>query len=334
MTLTRLAALLLFIGSSHAAEPTTVDGVAQELLNAINAKEAGPLVARFSGPMRNALPLEKAGPWLVSVRDLKGKILSLAREPGGNDRGAAFRFKAEKGEWRVQLQLDGEGRILGLRVNDPPPPDPPVAKSTLPLGLPFRGQWMVFWGGDTLEVNQHLPHKSQRRAADLMMVDATGKTFRGDGKKNQDYLAWGQEILAVADGTVITAIDGVPENAPGAMNPYFALGNAVIIKHDERLYSAYAHLQPGKLRVKAGDLVKRGAVLGLCGNSGNTSETHLHFQLQDGPLFESSWGVEPVFHEVSLSRAGKTSRPRDYTWLKGDLVSGADGLAPGERAHH
>src|SRR5689334_11973974 len=117
MTLTRLAVMLLLVGSSQAAETTPVDGVAQELMGAINAKEAGPLVARFSGPMRNQLPLEKAGPWLASVRDMKGKILSLQREPGGSDRGAAYRFKAERGEWRVQLQLDGDGKILGLRVN-------------------------------------------------------------------------------------------------------------------------------------------------------------------------------------------------------------------------
>ncbi|NVL73460.1 M23 family metallopeptidase, partial [Escherichia coli] len=108
----------------------------------------------------------------------------------------------------------------------------------------------------------HVTQESQRRAADLVVVGADKKTHRGDGKKNEDYLVFGQEVLAVADGTVVTAIDGVPENAPGVMNPHFATGNLVILQHADNVYSAYAHLQPGKLRVRTGAKVKKGAVLG------------------------------------------------------------------------
>lgn len=59
---------------------------------------------------------------------------------------------------------------------------------------------------------------------------------------------------------------------------------------------------------------------GLCGNSGNSSEPHLHFQLQDGPLFEKSWGVDAVFRDVPVVRDGKPGKIAEYTWLKGDLV--------------
>lgn len=69
--------------------------------------------------------------------------------------------------------------------------------------------------------------------------------------------------------------------------------------------------------------VKRGAVLGSCGNSGNSSEPHLHFQLQDGPLFEKSWGIEPIFQDVPVSRDGKSEVMKEYTWLKGDRVGKA-----------
>lgn len=298
-----------------------VDEVARELLEAINAKDATRIVALLGGPMREVMPIAKAGTWSSGMLDAKGKLLSLEREPGrGGERSGVYRFLAERGQWRVELHVDDDGMVLGLKFTDPPAPDPEVTKSALAMGLPFRGQWSVFWGGATLEVNQHVTHKSQRRAADLVIVDANGKTHRGDGKKNEDYFAYGQDILTVADGTVVTAIDGVPENAPGAMNPYFALGNSVIVKHDEHLYSAYAHLQAGKLRVKAGATIKKGTVLGSCGNSGNTSEPHLHFQLQDGPLFVSSWGVEPIFKDVPIVRAGRPMKLAEYTWLKGDLV--------------
>lgn len=297
------------------------DRVAATLLQRMNARDAAGVVGTFSGAMREALPVDKATPWLAALLDQKGKLLSLARQPGSTgERDAKYVFTAERGEWFVELHVDAHGHVLGLKLTDPPPPEPIVARTTIPLSLPFRGQWSVFWGGSTLDVNQHVTHHSQRRAADLVVVDAAGKTHRGEGKNNTDYLAYGQDVLAAAAGTVITVIDGVPDNAPGSMNPYFALGNAVIVKHSDTLYSAYAHLKPSSLRTKVGAKVERGTLLGLCGNTGNSSEPHLHFQLQDGPRFESSWGVEPVFAKAMVLRNGTSESMTDYTWLKGDLV--------------
>lgn len=313
------------LGSSSAPREAEsgvpVDGVAKELLKRIGTKDGKGVVELFGPGMRDVLPEEKAGPWVEGILGAKGRIESSERVAGrGGEYSGTYRLKAERGEWQVELHIGKDGKILGLKFTDPPPPEPPVAKSSIALALPFRGQWSVFWGGDKLEVNQHVTHKSQRRAADLVMLGPDGKTHRGDGKNNEDYFAYGQDVLAVADGVVVTAIDGVPENAPGSMNPYFALGNGVIVKHGDSLYSVYAHFQPGKVRVKAGAKVKQGTVLGLCGNSGNSSEPHLHFQLQDGPLIENSWGIEPVFKDTPVMRDGKTSRASEYTWLKGDLV--------------
>jgi len=80
------------------------------------------------------------------------------------------------------------------------------------------------------------------------------------------------------------------------------------------------HLQPGKMRVKPGAHVKRGAVLGLVGNSGHSTEPHLHFQLQDGPDGNGSWGVEPVFDRVVVTRDGKSETVTGYTFLKDDRI--------------
>lgn len=298
-----------------------VDSLERELIARIDARDGKAVFATFGANMQGALPEDKAVAWVNGIVAAKGRITRAERVPGkGNDFHGVYRLEAERGAWVLDLHIDHDGKVLGLKLTDPPAPDPEVAKSSIALGLPFRGQWSVFWGGATLETNQHVTHKSQRRAADLVVVDEGGKTHRGDGKKNDDFFAYGQDVLAVADGTVIAAIDGVPENAPGAMNPYFAFGNVIVLAHGAGLHSAYAHLQPGKLRVKLGTKVKRGAVLGACGNTGNSSEPHLHFQLQDGPLLESSWGVEPHFADVFVVRAGVQSRASDYTWLKGDLV--------------
>jgi murein DD-endopeptidase MepM/ murein hydrolase activator NlpD len=153
-----------------------------------------------------------------------------------------------------------------------------------------------------------------------VVVDDAGVSHRGDGRANRDYLAYRQEVLGVADGRVVTVVDGVPENTPGEMNPLFAPGNLVIIDHGGGVHSAYAHLVPASIRVRVGAAVKRGQVLGACGNSGNSSEPHPHFQLQDGPRFERSWGIEPVFAGVEVTRDGARTRQAEYTWRKGDRV--------------
>ncbi len=159
-----------------------------------------------------------------------------------------------------------------------------MAQSEVPLRLPFDGVVTVFWGGARVELNQRVNHKSQRRAADLLVLGDDGKSVTGDGKKNADSRIYGMPVLATAAGKVVTVIDGIPDPEPGKMNAYMAFGNTVVIEHQPRLFSTYAHLQPWKVRVKVGQTVKAGDVLGLVGNSGNSSEAHLHFQLQDGPL--------------------------------------------------
>ncbi len=217
-----------------------------------------------------------------------------------------------------------------------PPSASPVAKTSPPaserapsapalrqseIALPLRGKAFVAWGGSTLATNKHVLQPSQRRAVDLLVKsDDDGRSFRGDGTRNADYFVYGREVLAVADGTVLTVIDGIPDNEPGAINPLFATGNTVVIQHGPALFSAYGHLQPRHMRVKVGDVVHRGAILGACGNSGNSSEAHLHLQLEDGPRLESSWGIEPVLTGIQVTRNGETTASNAYTFSKGDVV--------------
>ncbi|WP_394851229.1 M23 family metallopeptidase [Pendulispora rubella] len=279
------------------------------------------MASLFGDGMREAFPVEKLTRIVDGLLEAKGRIESSSRvEPPQDENEGFYRFRTERGEWRVELHVDPSGKVSGLKFNEPPAPAPPVVTSTVSLGLPYRGQWLVHWGGDRREVNAHVDNPSQRRAVDLVVVGPDGKTHRTDGRTNKDYHAYGREVLAVADGVVVAAVDGVQENEPGEENPYLVPGNMVILKHTDHLYSLYAHLQPTKLRVKVGARVKKAAVLGLCGNSGNSTEPHLHFQLQDGPRLEDSWGIEAVFDDVTVAHEKKTGRVMHYTFLKGDLV--------------
>ncbi len=191
------------------------------------------------------------------------------------------------------------------------------------MQLPFRGEWCVFWGGDNEKVNNHVSVRGQCRAADLIIRDADGLSHKGTGRRNEDYFVYGKEILAAAPGTVVTAIDGVPDNEPGSMNPLCAVGNCLIIDQGSHEYAVYAHLKPDSLRVRRGDKVRTGQVLALCGNSGNSSEPHFHFHLQDNAVLQDGAGITPYFTNVKSRRGNATRTDAEYTFLQGDRIQSA-----------
>jgi murein DD-endopeptidase MepM/ murein hydrolase activator NlpD len=150
-----------------------------------------------------------------------------------------------------------------------------------------------------------------------------GLSHKDTGHRNEDYFVYGKEILAAGAGTVVTAIDGVPDNEPGSKNPFCAVGNCLIIDQGSSEFALYAHLQPGSLRVHRGDKVSQGQVLALCGNSGNSSEPHLHFHVQDSAILQDGAGITPYFTGVRCRRGDATLPDAEYTFLQGDRIQSA-----------
>src|SRR5262249_25453278 len=116
-------------------------------------------------------------------------------------------------------------------------------------------------------------------------------------KQNSDYFCYGKNLLAPAPGRIISAVDGLPDNVPGTMDPRHPAGNYVIIDHGKSEFSLLAHLQPGSLAVHEGQAVTSGQIVGRCGNSGNSSEPHLHYHLQNGPRFGDADGLPAQFRD-------------------------------------
>jgi murein DD-endopeptidase MepM/ murein hydrolase activator NlpD len=160
-------------------------------------------------------------------------------------------------------------------------------------------------------------HIAQRFAIDWVQLREDGKTWTGDQLKNESYRAYGAEALAVADATVVAVKDGIPDNIPGATSRAVPItletvgGNHVILDLGQGQYAFYAHLQPGSLRVKAGDKVKRGQVLGLVGNSGNSTEPHLHFHTSNRNSPLSSEGLPYVFESFEVQGKGWGWKPSE-----------------------
>lgn len=203
----------------------------------------------------------------------------------------------------IAMNADGEMTGLLLRPGERPRefPSPHLDYQTrTSLRLPFEGEWFVFWGGRTFEQNHHAGVRSQRFAVDLL-IRRDGVTHRGDGRSLTDYHCYGARILAPAAGTVVWTDDGHPDQAIGTSDPVHPIGNGLVLDHGNGEFSLFAHLQPGTQKFKTGDRVAADEVLGRCGNSGNTSEPHLHYQLQSGADPVESDGLPAYFSELTVN---------------------------------
>jgi murein DD-endopeptidase MepM/ murein hydrolase activator NlpD len=174
------------------------------------------------------------------------------------------------------------------------------APSQVRFRLPLNGPLKVAWGGGTPDVNYHVAAPDQRWAYDLLVVK-DGPSHRGDGTRLEDYYAYGLPVLAPADGKVVAVSDGDPDMPIGVMGGgRSAGGNEVVLEVAPGEFLVLCHMQPGSIAVKAGDQVTQGQVIGKVGNSGNTSEPHLHVHLQDRPDEDIAEGIPLYFHDYKV----------------------------------
>lgn len=159
--------------------------------------------------------------------------------------------------------------------------------------------------------------KPETFAIDWVRLDGN-RLFSGDGSDPADHFAFGAEVLAVADGTVVFVRDGMPEQAPfmpatGIARSLDFAGNQVVLQMAPGVFAIYAHFQPGTLRVQEGQAVAKGQVLGLLGNTGNSFAPHLHFQVSDGPDIMTSNSLPFVIDDWTLTGTA------DFSDLMGEI---------------
>ena len=193
--------------------------------------------------------------------------------------------------------------------------------SSVTYHFPLAGRSFIAAGA-----TPHSHHRwvaAEEFALDIARFGEGTRTFRGDGSRLEDYYAYGAEVLAAADGTVVSVIDQREEGTEFLRRPGEAFaaynervgqmqaqlmekgldhiaGNVVVIDHGNGEFSHYAHLAKGSTKVKKGDPVNRGQVIGLLGNSGNSTEPHLHFQITNGPDSLLSAGRPCRFANIEL----------------------------------
>lgn len=320
----KLLLFVLFLSATALSQTPQekVQAMADLFVKAYNAREYSKIDAQFNARMTDAVPPAKMKEFMDNCHRDLGAIVKLGGPVFVAPSAATFPAEFEKTKMEIMIALDDEGKIAGFQIKAPVAVKPKnTSRNKTPLRLPFNGDWFIFWGGDTVAQNYHQDAATQRFAFDILKVNADGQTHSGNGAKNEDYFAFGQEIVADADGVVTDVVTGVHDNSPGVMNPLMAVGNFVMIKHANGEVSVYCHLKFESTRVKAGQPVKRGDVIGLCGNTGNSTEPHLHYQVQGTSLFEAENSMKVFFEKVMLKRDGKTEEKSEYSPVKGDIVS-------------
>ena len=183
------------------------------------------------------------------------------------------------------------------------------------FNLPFMGAWTVSQGYDG-----SITHKTDwAQALDFVIEDEDKKTFQLPGTLPEHFYCYNKPVLACGDGVVANVVIHIDDNIIGEINTADNWGNTVVIRHLDGLYSKVSHLKKDSIKVKAGDIVKQGDLLGLCGNSGRSPIPHLHFQVQTTPYVDAKTLAYPFAYY--LKQNGNDTQLKTFeTPVEGEVI--------------
>ncbi|HEY2107191.1 MAG TPA: M23 family metallopeptidase [Candidatus Binataceae bacterium] len=180
------------------------------------------------------------------------------------------------------------------------------------IGPPLRGNnWLAANGPSNTSGHRRAfmvadgqMYFPERFAIDFVQLGADGKTYAGDPKDNRSYHGYGADIIAVADGTIVDAKAGMQDNVPGSATGPITMatigGDYLIEDIGNGAFAFSAHLKTGTLKTYLGASVKRGQVLASLGNTGNSTEPHLHFHIISKPFPLAGRGIPYAFDHFSI----------------------------------
>lgn len=219
---------------------------------------------------------------------------------------------------------------------------PPLGREPVLLRVPVTGRWLAL-NGPATKVPSHTHSHAQTYAIDLKYVPAEDGDEEGAvpsappfrwfwplARSPRRYPTYGRPLLAPADGVVVATAQRQRDHLSrmslpaflflylegfvrGLGRPSHLMGNHIVLDLGNGVYAAFAHLRRGSLDVAVGDRVSAGQRIAECGNSGNSSEPHLHFQLMDGPDVMTARGVPFAWHYREDDGVERTGVPEDTT---------------------
>ncbi len=306
--------LLLFNAAFSQIEKDNYKQISSKFVAYFNENKTDSIVAMFSPAMKAALPLDKFREVSAGLKTQLGSIYKT-RFVRLQNATALYETNFDSAVLGMTISVNAKNEIAGLLFK-PYTEAKAIERNTTKMKLPFKGEWTVFWGGDTKDQNYHVESIAQKNAFDILQYDEKGSTHKGTGQVNEDYYAFGKELYAPCEGEVVLVVDGIKDNVPGTLNPIYIPGNTVIVKTANGEYVFFAHFKQNSIVVRQGQQVNTGQLLGLCGNSGNSSEPHLHFHLQNIEDMTIATGAKCFFDQIKVNGVMKAY----YSPVKGDRI--------------
>jgi hypothetical protein len=277
-------------GGSYPVMSTAAKSRARQLFGYFDSGQPGQLYAAFSPDMKKKSSAQNMAAVSKKIGDDWGREQKLIGENFAPDMlspntvySRYSQYSKYKDPIFTVMVLNEQGLIELFQFR----PDPPATgnrnvdyKDTTKLKLPFGGEWFVYQGGRFVYQNANAYRDAERYSMTFTVLK-DGRPFSGDGSKNEQYYCYGQPVMAPADGTVFLINDSYADNLPGRPEQVLPTGNRVLISHGGQEYSLFMHLKQNSIKVKKGDKVKQGDVVGECGNSGSSTAPHLEYRLQN-----------------------------------------------------
>jgi hypothetical protein len=262
--------------------------------------DASNLTATFSSPEQQLYDKAMNAVSFEAERPIGEQTDESVIANGGVSNGYRAKFAWGPGSLVISISIAPDGTLTGLQMTPEWALSPDPAVTSIEIAPMFDGAWEVVWGGDTEFTNYHAVTPPQRHAYDLV-VWKDGATFTGDGLENEDYHAFGQTLYAPVAGEVVAVESTLPDLPPllaqisdpalakdTAASPQSPVGNHVVIRTEDGLFVYLAHMQEGSATVDVGDTVDAGDAIGKVGNTGNTSEPHIHVHVQTTQAYDDA----------------------------------------------
>lgn len=195
-------------------------------------------------------------------------------------------------------------------------------KNAIAVNSPFASESYMYHAGHNTMINYHVAYPSQKYALDMTTLHSDGTENTGDKKSLENFACFGATLVAPVAGEVVIVVSDLIDQPIGGSDPKNAAGNHIVIKSDETHFAMLAHMKKDSARVAVGEIVNVGKELGACGNSGNTTAPHLHFQMQTlANPYDRAVRTYPIkFNNTVRVRRGKRVQKDGLFYIRNDRM--------------
>ena len=306
ITIFLFALLPIELVAQNSQNQATLDKV----ISLWNVENYDDIFAMFSKAMARVLDFEETKTFFGSRLSKYGKVTNRAYKETAT-KYISYDITFEKGTATFNFGIDKDKKINYLLFRNEKATatekilgeNDPVDIKTSPTHFifPSTGTWNTLWGGKTKEENYHVRTQIYLGAYDFYIVGESKHTYKKTKGVLSEYYCYKMPLYAPCDGTVVNVVNDAPEYNPPERNSKGGVGNTVKIKTVNNEYLVIAHMSTGTVAVKVGQKVKQGDYLGKCGNSGNSSEPHIHIHLQNQENNSGAIGLQIQFSDIIVN---------------------------------